>query len=156
LLLLVVLLVFFWGRRPETNRRKKIIAFIKSLLEAENRKYFFEKTRWGLFFVGLTLSVVIGLVAAITSAQLVQWRWFRDDTGYTECRSVAVAQATKAVHDLSDTSTTTVTVGELADTALMSGSTRTESTKLGDAFYHAYYDAIGDCRAGDTFKHLWG
>jgi hypothetical protein len=167
---------FFWQRRPSpkpwtwkdrrTNfklffSRKKLRSLfrwtnLRSFFGAKSWKSFFAKKNWEKFFVGFALSIVVGLVAAIASAQLVQWRWFRDDTGYTDCRSVAVAQATKAVHDLSDTSTTSVTVGSLADTALAVGSERIENTQLGDAFYRAYDDAVGECRAEDTFEDLWG
>ena len=167
LLLLVVLLAFFWERRPDVEpwtwvdrlrSFKSLFSWtnLRSLFRAESWKSFFAEKRLELFSVGFALSIVVGLVAAIASAQLVQWQWFRDDTGYTDCRSVAVAQATKAVRDLSDTHANTKTLGSLADTALMYGSTkRTENPKLDDAFYSAYDDAVGDCRAGDTFKHLW-
>jgi hypothetical protein len=136
LLLLVVLLAFFWRRRPLGEQRWK----------------------WELFFVGSALSVVVGFVAAITLAQAIQWRWFRDDTGYTDCRSVAVAQATMTVHDLSDTDPSANNLPQLADAALKYGSTEwpgVENTTLKKAFYDAYYNAVGDCRAGDTFKSLW-
>jgi hypothetical protein len=166
LLLLVVLLAFFWGRRPvprpwtwEGRRRK-----LKLLFRRTNLRQLFStkgkrrpaREKWQSFLVGFALSIVIGLVGAIASAQAVQWRWFRDDTGYMYCRSVAAAQATKAVRDLSDTYASAKALRSLANTALVSGSTeRTESSALGDAFYHTYDDAVGDCRAGDTFQSLW-
>jgi len=100
---------------------------------------------------------VLGFVAAIASAQLVQWRWFRDDTGYTPCRSVAVAQATEAVRDLNFTIyNNREALYSLANTALMSGSKRTENTQLGDAFYRRYDNVVGDCRAGDTLDNSGG
>jgi Flp pilus assembly protein TadB len=139
-LLLVILLAFFWGRRPLAEQSKQ----------------------WEFISIGLSLSVVIGLIGAITLAQAIQWRWFRDDTGRTDCRSVAVAQATAAVHDLShdlsNTYTSAGTLQRLVNDALRHGSTERPDaidTPLSHTFYNAYGEAVGDCRAGDTFEKLW-
>jgi len=111
----------------------------------------------GSIFVGFVLSVVVGLIGAITVAQVVQWRWFRD-TSYSHCRPVAVAKATMAVADLSDIDASASNLHLLANDVVIYGSTArpfVEDTTLSDAFYNAYDEAVDDCLAGDTFESLW-
>ena len=65
-----------------------------------------------------------------------------------------------AVHDLSDAhaNASAGNLGQLVDDALKNGSTKwpgVKNTALKDAFYTAYYNAVGDCRAGDTMNNLW-
>lgn len=139
LLLLIILLAFFWRRRLSLKR----------------------SWSWELFFVGVALSVVVGFVTAITLAQPIQWRLFRDDTGYSDCRPVAVAQAAVAVRDLSDADNSKAsaqTLHKLISAALDRGSANPPDVNdltLTKAFYDAYDDAVGNCRANDTFKSLW-
>jgi len=154
LLLLVVLVGFFWGRRPKVE----------------------PEFSWQKLSVGFALSAVMGFVVAITSAQAIQAIWFSDDNP-SECRSIAVAQATMAVRDLSETDVKNISqvdrnqsplqldadksfLQNLIDNTLAGGHPTVSDTPTGEgaleyAFYRQYDTAVGDCLAGATFQSLW-
>jgi hypothetical protein len=113
LFLMVALLTFFWRRRPPADKwpwpdrlnkckslfkPEKWIKFVKP----KAWKKLFGWKKWEPFFVGFAVSVVMGFAVAIASAQAIQWKLFPDDNP-SECRSIAVAQATMAARDLSET-----------------------------------------------------
>lgn len=121
-------------------------------------------------FGALALSIVVGLLAALTLAQAVQWRWFEDDFHHLGCRDVAVAQATMAVRDLSatmprtdgasGTGASSTPLSTLVQKTLVGGTKYldrniSENDSLGGAFQNAYEDAIGGCLAGEAFETLW-
>jgi H+/Cl- antiporter ClcA len=156
LLLLVVLLAFFWGRRPEPKPEKD--------------------WSWQKFFVGFALSVVMGFVVAIASAQAIQSLWFGDDNP-SECRSIAVAQAASAARDISEIDVKKIShidpnksplqldseksfLQNLIDNTLAGGHPTVTDTPTGEgaveyAFYHQYDTTVGDCLAGEVFQSLW-
>jgi hypothetical protein len=115
LLLFVMLLAFYWPRRPRSNQKwswhgrlakLKSVAYPETrrkLLKRENVETVFAWKKWEPFCVGFALSTVMGFVIAIAAAQTIQSVWFGDDSP-SLCRSVAVAQATTAVRDLSNIS----------------------------------------------------
>ena len=115
---------------------------------------------WESFFVGLALSVVMGFAVAIASAQAIQSSRFSDKHP-SECRSIAVAQAITAVHDLNDFALNKSALSGLIITALNDERPHvTEIPKDPDgalqyAFYRQYDVTIGDCLAEATFKSLW-
>jgi MYXO-CTERM domain-containing protein len=158
-LLLVALLAFFWRRRPGT---------VEQASPADQRgkwSSFFAWEKWEPLFVGFALSVVIGCVVAIASAQAVQPHW-SPDKDQSECRSVAVAAATTTVHDLSDIKVSNnqsnklaVQLNKLVVYTWKNGHKANKPTNIDPlisySFYHQYDATIGDCLAGDTFNKLW-
>jgi hypothetical protein len=151
-LLLIVLLAFFWQRRPKVEQRSS---------STEQRRNW---EKWETFFIGFALSIVVGYVAAIASAQAIQSIWFTDNGNRFECRSVAVEQAATAVRDLTDIyPDTRPLLHQLAGDTLQNGhppgpftvygSTAARALKID--FYDEYDGAIGDCLAGYTFNSLW-
>lgn len=149
-LLLVVLLAFFWQRRPKVKKRSS---------STEQRR-----ERWEEFFIGLALSIVVGYVAAIASAQAIQSIWFTDNGNRFECRSLAVEQAVTAVRDLTDIyPDTKPLLQQLVGDTLQNGHSPRPFTVYGSTaaqalkidFYDEYNGAIGDCLAGYTFNSLW-
>jgi hypothetical protein len=145
---------FFWPRRPSPDKPQG----------------------WQYFFVGVALSIVMGFVVAITSAQVIQSVWFGDDNP-SECRSIAVAQAAMATRDLSETDVKKIShidanksslqldskksfLQNLIDNTLASGHSTVTDTPTGEGaleyvFYHQYDTTVGDCLAGETFQSLW-
>jgi uncharacterized membrane protein YeaQ/YmgE (transglycosylase-associated protein family) len=179
--ILCLLFGFFWGQRP-TGRSHIVdwavlgaaaLVVVWTLFRKPGFDIVIAVSLWtlavlaalprrprktGSVFVGFVLAVVVGFVGAITFAQLVQWRWFRDDTGFSNCRPVAVAQATTAVRDMSDVERDKKRLNHLVNAALLKGSTEDAGIggdNLGVAFYGAYEAAVGDCLAGQTFDILW-
>jgi hypothetical protein len=179
LLLVVMLLAFFWDRRPPAkdwswSRRLAKIKLLanpeewRKLLILKTWSKFFAWQRWESFFVGFALSAVMGFVVAIASAQTIQSIWFGDNAP-SECRSVAVAQATMAVRDFNDISVTKSNnrnsikspLQTLIDNTLQNGDQPLNGVPyvpdiaLQYAFYNQYDAAVGNCLAGETFDSLW-
>lgn len=159
-LLLIVLLAFFWKRRPYAveptspagQRERPVEESGKPVEEIPWEK-------WEPRFVGFALSVVIGGVVALAFAQAFQLLW-SPDKGQSECRSVAVAAATKAVRDLSDIDGDMSALQKLINYTWENGHVTGQPTNVNDpvlsyAFYNQYDATVGDCLAGDTFNNLW-
>lgn len=144
LLLLVVLLAFFSRRRPQAGQRGS-------------------SEKWESIFIGFTLSVVVGCVAAIASAQAIQVIWFSNNDSSFECRTVAVEQAAAAVHDLSENLPKAKILPWLVNNTLKNGhpsgpftpSGNKEEQALKIAFYDEYDNDVGGCLAGYTTNSLW-
>lgn len=146
---LSALVIFLWRQRDPLTEPKELE--LKSL------------------FVAVALCIVVGLVAALTLAQAVQWLRFGDSSDHLSCRDAAVAEATMAVRDLSETMSATggangtgaspTPLPTLVQNTLADGTKYLENINekdsLGSAFQHAYEDAIGGCLAGEAFESLW-
>ena len=172
---MVMLVAFFWGRRPDSPEPPWEW---KKLFDLAAWKKLRDWKKWRDFFVGLAVSAVMGFVVAIASAQAIQSLKFSDNDP-SECRSIAVAQATMAARDLSETDVSDISYVDpsknrlknidrrhkkflqiLIDNTLTSGHQTVTDTPTGEgaleyAFYHQYDVTVGDCLAGETFDSLW-
>jgi hypothetical protein len=116
--------------------------------------------KWGdSIVVGVAFAALVGIVGAITGAELFQDHAFPDNP---PCRAVGVNAATNAVHDLTGLGFEDVTPGQLKTQLktlihdqLNSSKPLEYDTVLGSAFSEAYQSSFGDCQAGKAEDHLY-